>query len=156
TRRTLLANTLVLIVNREHPAPIVTAADLANAAVRRVAIGAPRTVPAGTYAKAWLDANDLWDHVAPKTIPLDNVRSVLAAVAAGNANAGIVYATDAATSDKVTNMVTLSPDAAFEITYPAAVVKASTQPAEAKALLAFLAGPEAQAVFARHGFLSPE
>ncbi|MFH1499946.1 MAG: molybdate ABC transporter substrate-binding protein, partial [Verrucomicrobiota bacterium] len=47
TRRTLLANTLVLIVNREHPAPIVTAADLANAAVRRVAIGAPRTVPAG-------------------------------------------------------------------------------------------------------------
>lgn len=156
TRRTLLANTLVLIVNRAAPAKLTTISDVATPAVRRLAIGEPQTVPAGTYAKQWLVSQKLWDAVAPKIVPLDNVRTVLAAVASGNADAGLVYKTDAATSDQVTLAFTLSPETMPDISYPAAVVKASPRPVAARAVLDYLGTAEAQAVFRRHGFLSPE
>ncbi len=155
TRRTILANALVLVVAADRPAPVSAMSDLAAPAIRRVAFGDPATVPAGTYAKEYLAKLGLWDKLQAKTVFLDNVRSVLAAVEAGNADAGIVYKTDALISKKVKTVVEIPLAEGPSITYPVAVIKTSKSPEAAKRFAAWLAGPEAQAVFARYGFLPP-
>lgn len=155
TRRTILANTLVLVVNKEAPGPAKSFADLTKKSVGRIAIGEPKTVPAGTYAKQWLESKKLWSGVIDKCVPLDNVRTVLAAVETGNVDAGIVYKTDALISKKVTIIAEVPLTDGLDITYPAAVVKDSAKPDSAKALVEFLSGPKAMEVFARYGFLKP-
>jgi molybdate transport system substrate-binding protein len=153
TRRTLLANTLVLIIPAGGASPASFSA-LGDASVRRIAIGHPDTVPAGTYARDYLRSLDLWDSLQPRFVFLDNVRAVLAAVEAGNADAGIVYRTDALASKKVKLAASVPRSEGPVITYPAAVVKSSASPASARALLDWLSSPAAAVVFARHGFLS--
>lgn len=156
TRRLLLANTLVLVTHRESPALITALADLKAPAIRRIAIGQPETVPAGTYAKQHLEALGLWSAVQPKLIPLDNVRTVLAAVESGNADAGFVYKTDALLSRKIRIAVEVSPAAGPPIVYPIAVLASSPHPDEARSVIAWLASPEVQGVFTRLGFLRTE
>ena len=155
TRRTILANQLVVIVAEENGAPVATLADLARPDVRRIAIGEPATVPVGTYAKDYLGKVALWTQVTGKCVPLDNVRAVLAAVEAGNAEAGFVYRTDALIAKKVRVAVLVPLAGGPTITYQVAVVRDTKAPEAAKAFAAFLAAPEAQAVFARFGFLPP-
>ncbi len=152
-RRTILANQLVVVVAAENGAPIAALADLARPEVKRIAIGEPATVPVGTYAKEHLQKLDLWSQVSTKCVPLDNVRAVLAAVEAGNADAGFVYRTDARGSKKVRIAVTVPPGAGPKILYPAAALRDAKEPAAAARFVAFLARPEAQAVFATYGFL---
>lgn len=154
TRRTLLANSLVLVVSTDNTS-VATVADLAKPAVRRVVFGDPATVPAGTYSKEYLGKLGLWEPLQSKTVFMDNVRAVLAAVEAGNADAGIVYKTDARISRKVKIAVEVPPAEGPSITYPAAVIKDTKYPEAAKKLVAWLAGPEARAVFAKYGFLPP-
>lgn len=154
TRRTLLTNSLVLVVAPDNTS-ITTVADLAKPAVRRVVFGDPATVPAGTYSKEYLGKLGLWEPLQSKTVFMDNVRAVLAAVEAGNADAGIVYKTDARISKKVKIAVEIPPSEGPSITYPAAVIKDTTSPEAAKKLVVWLAGPKAQAVFAKYGFLPP-
>ena len=155
TRQTLLANTLVIVVAAEGGAPVAIPADLVKSEVRRVAIGEPATVPVGTYAKEYLQKHGLWRPLLDKMVPLDTVRAVLAAVEAGNADAGIVYRTDALISRKVTIAVAVPRDEGPRITYPAAVLKDTKAPEAARGFVAFLTGPEAQKVFAKFGFLPP-
>lgn len=154
TRRTLLANSLVLVVSTDNVS-VVTFADLAKPAVHRVVFGDPATVPVGTYSKEYLGKLGLWEPLQPKTVFVDNVRAVLAAVEAGNADAGIVYKTDALISKKVKVAVEVPPSEGPSITYPVAVIKESKSPEAATKLVTWLAGPEAQAVFAKYGFLPP-
>lgn len=154
TRRTLLANTIVLVVASDNTA-IATLADLPKPAVRRVVFGDPATVPVGTYSKEYLGKLGLWEPLQSKTVFVDNVRAVLAAVEAGNADAGIVYKTDALISKKVKIAYEVPLAEGPSITYPAAVIKDSRNPDAAKKLVEWLAGPEAQAVFAKYGFLPP-
>jgi molybdate transport system substrate-binding protein len=123
--------------------------------VRRIAIGEPATVPAGTYAKELLEKLGLWKQVSAKAVPLDNVRAVLAVVGSGDSDAGFVYCTDALISKNVRVAVFVPLAAGPKITYPVAVVRYTKAPAEARAFAAFLAGPEAQKVFAKFGFLPP-
>ncbi|AHF89189.1 molybdate ABC transporter substrate-binding protein [Opitutaceae bacterium TAV5] len=156
TRRTVLANTLVLVVAADRPAPVATMADLAKPEVRRVAFGDPATVPVGTYSKEYLGKLGLWDGLQSKTVFVDNVRAVLAAVEAGNADAGIVYKTDALISKKVKIAVEVPLAEGPSITYPAAVIKATKSPEASKKFAAWLSTPEAQAVFAKYGFLPPQ
>jgi molybdate transport system substrate-binding protein len=156
TRRTLVANQLVLVVAAGGGPRIATLGDLTGAGVRRVAIGEPATVPAGTYAKAHLEALDLWRPLAAKLVPLDTVRAVLATVEAGNADAGFVYRTDALGSTKVRIAVAVPRADGPKIVCPAAALRTARAPAAARELLAFLAGPEAQKVFARRGFFPPD
>lgn len=156
TRRTVLANQLVVVVATEDGAPVVVLADLAKAEVRRLAIGEPSTVPAGTYAKAQLQKVGLWDAVAAKCVPLDNVRSVLAAVEAGNVEAGFVYRTDALISRKVRIAIAVPPAEGPRITYPAAVLRDAADPAAAARVVQFFSTPEARAIFAKFGFLPAE
>ncbi len=155
TRRTILANQLVVIVAAENGAPVATVADLTKPGVRRIAIGEPATVPVGTYTKEFLGKLGLWTQVSGKSVPLDNARAVLAAVEAGNAEAGFVYRTDALISKKVRVAVLVPLAEGPKITYPVAVVRDTKAPEAAKAFAAFLAAPEAQAVFAKFGFSPP-
>ncbi|WP_442888935.1 molybdate ABC transporter substrate-binding protein [Congregicoccus parvus] len=155
TRRILATNTLVLVVAAERGAEVAEASDLGGPAIRRLAIGEPATVPAGTYAKAHLEKTGLWSNVQRKLVPLDNVRAVLAAVEAGNADAGFVYRTDALASARVRIAIEVPHEDALPVAYPAGVLTDAESPEAARALLDFLVGAEAQAVFAKHGFLPP-
>ena len=156
TRRTLLANQLVVIVAAESPAPVASVADLGRPAIRRIAIGEPATVLAGTYARAYLQKVKLWPSLGDKFIPVENVRAVLAAVESGNVDAGFVYKTDAFTSKKTAIAVAIPLAEGPRITYPVAVVKDTRHADAARAFIAFLAGDVAQKAFARSGFLAPQ
>ncbi len=145
----LLGNILVVIAPRESATPPVTGArDLLR--FERLSLADPAAVPAGVYAKTWLEKEGLWPQFAPKVVPALDVRAALAAVAAGNLPAGIVYATDAASSDKVKVIYRVPADATPDLRYYAAPV-APGSPAAA-AFLAFLKGPRARQVFVRAGF----
>jgi molybdate transport system substrate-binding protein len=151
TRRNLLSNELVLIAPRQRP--LVSAfRDLANPQILLVALGDPASVPAGDYGKQTLTALGLWTAVEPKLVLAKDVRQVLTYVETGNADAGLVYATDARDSAGVQVVEIAPPKTHDTILYPAAVVKTARDAAAARAFLDFLSSPQARAVFERHGF----
>jgi molybdate transport system substrate-binding protein len=128
-------------------------AELGKPGIRHLAIGDPASVPAGTYAKEYLVKLGLWDTLGKKLVPLESVRSVLAAVEAGNAEAGFVYRTDALVSRKVRVAVEIPQDQGPRIHYPGAVLNNAPQPEAAEAFLTWLQGPVAQAAFTKYGFI---
>ncbi len=154
TRRDLLGNRLVLITPKSTAATI--AADSPVAALLalgegRLAMADPDSVPAGRYGREALESLGLWDGVKDRIVPAENVRAALALVERGEAPLGLVYASDLAASSKV-RLAAPIPDAAQpEIRYPVAMVSGS-QHAEAQNFLAFLASPEASAIFAQYQF----
>ncbi len=156
TRRDLLANRLVLIVPKDRAGPVTLGPGLDLAALLgpggRLAVGDPLHVPAGLYAREALTRLGLWDAAAPRLARTEDVRGALLLVERGEAPAGIVYATDAAAAGVAVAGVF---DAALHspITYPFAVTRGGDT-AEARALLRFLEGPEARALFERRGFLT--
>ncbi len=153
TRRTVLANTLVVVVNADGGPPLASAADLARPVVRRLALAEPHTVPAGVYAKEYLEKAGLWRQVAGKVVPTENVRACLSAVEAGNVEAGIVYKTDALSSKKVRIAFEVPAAEGPIISYPVAVVKDARQAEAARKFVAHLASGEARIVFQKYGFL---
>jgi molybdate transport system substrate-binding protein len=155
TRRTIVTNLLVLVVGAETTNTASTLADLTKDNVKRIAIGEPATVPCGTYTKEHLQNIGIWEKVAAKCIPMENVRAVLAAVESGNVDAGFVYRTDALISKKVRVSLEVPLAEGPRITYPAAALTTAKNPEAAAKFVAFLAGPEAKAVFAKYGFLFP-
>jgi molybdate transport system substrate-binding protein len=152
TRKDLVRNGVVLIVPSGR-ASISRFQDLTNAAVKTVALGEPQTVPAGKYAQEVLTHFGIYDQLKPKLVLAKDVRQVLTYVETGNADAGIVYATDAKISKKVTVVATAPEDSHSPVVYPAAVIKDSKNPAGAKAFLEFLAGEKARTVFQKYGFI---
>jgi len=108
-------------------------------------------VPAGIYARQALTALGLWPQAEPRLARAEDVRGALLLVERGEAPAGIVYATDAAASAGVAVAGTFPEGTHDPITYPFAVTRDGDTP-EARALLLFLAGPEARAIFERRGF----
>jgi molybdate transport system substrate-binding protein len=155
TRRVLAGNELVLVVPAASPSPATDFRSLAAPAVKRVAIGAAASVPAGEYADEVLRSLGIADAVARKAVYGQNVRQVLAYVESGNVDAGIVYRTDAAVSRRVRVAAAAPAGTHRPITYPLAIVSASSHPADARAYAAFLLGPRGREVLARHGFITP-
>lgn len=153
TRVSRLSNQLVLVVNREHPAAVMTPRDLTRKSIERIALAEPTTVPAGLYAKAYLKKQNLWTIIAPKVIPTQNVRAALAAVAADNVDAAFVYLSDAAVSARVTVVYEVPRDEGPTIRYPVAVLQESKHLEAAKAFLHYLNSTTAGKVFLRHRFL---
>jgi len=156
SRRDLLGNRLVLVTPAtSDAAPQITAglplADMLGD--RRLALGDPSHVPAGIYAKQALLALGLWDAVAGKVAPANDVRGALALVARGETPFGIVYATDAAMSKKVRVAATFPADSHPPITYPVALTTRAD--ADAEAFLDFLFTPQAEDIFRRYGFSLP-
>jgi molybdate transport system substrate-binding protein len=155
TRQDLLGNDLVLVVPADHPqhVSIGPGFDLLKllGPNGRLAVGNPAHVPAGIYAEQALKKLGVWDKVQPRLASAEDVRAALLLVERGEAPAGIVYGTDAAVSKAVAVAGTFPADSHDPVAYPFAVVKSGDTPA-ARALLAFLAGPQARAVFVKRGF----
>ena len=155
TRRDLLANSLVLVVPKDQARQVAIGPGLDLAALLgpggRIATGDPAHVPAGIYARQALTALGLWSQVEPRLARAEDVRGALLLVERGEAPAGIVYATDAAASGGVAVAGTFPENTHDPITYPFAVTRDGDTP-ESRALLLFLAGPEARAIFGRRGF----
>ena len=120
--------------------------------LKRIAIADPKSVPAGIYAKTWLENESLWKQIHPKLIPLQNVRAALIAAETGNADAAITYRTDALSSKKVKVAQLISSEKTGKITYPAAIVTSSKNKQSAQAYLDFLTSPQAQNILKTHGF----
>jgi len=152
TRVSQLGNSLVLVTTPDNTT-VHGPADLTNAAITHVALGEVKTVPAGTYAKAYLDKLGLWPAVEAKAVPCESVRAVLAAVESGNVDAGIVYKTDAAISKKVKVAYEVPVADGPKITYPLALVKDAPQPAAAKKFIACLKSEKSAQVFQQFGFV---
>ena len=134
-RASVLSNTLVIVGD-----DIASPRDLIGMSV---ALGDPASVPAGVYAREYLTRIGLWKDVAPHVIPTENVRAALAAVRAGNAQAAIVYKTDAR-GIPIAYEIRDGP----RISYPFAVVSE-----KGRRFFAYLRSKPALDVFARHGFL---
>ncbi|HZI33094.1 MAG TPA: molybdate ABC transporter substrate-binding protein, partial [Candidatus Binatia bacterium] len=156
SRTNLLGNALVIVTALDAPA-IHSPAELTNAAVARLAIGDPKVVPAGTYAKVYLERLQLWPVLRSRIIPCANVRAVLAAVESGNVDAGFVYKTDAAISRNVMISYEVPLKDGPQINYPLALVKDGPQLGAAKKFMSYLDSDAAGTVFKRFGFnlLSP-
>ena len=152
-RRSLLSNSLVIVVAADAAALPESAADLAKPDYKKIALAETRSVPAGIYARAYLEKLGLWDSVSEKVVPTENVRAALAAIESGNVDAGIVYKTDALISKKVKVAVEISGAEAPKISYPVGVVKSSREPERAKKFVEYLAGPAARIVFEKFGFI---
>jgi molybdate transport system substrate-binding protein len=155
TRKDLLGNELVLVVPADHPLHVTIGPgfDLLKllGPTGRLAVGDPAHVPAGIYAEQALKKLGLWDSVSPRLASAEDVRSALLLVERGEAPAGIVYGTDAAVSKAVMVAGTFPANSHDPVAYPFAVVKGGDMP-EARALMAFLAGPQARAIFLQRGF----
>ena len=154
SRRDLLSNHLALIAPVDSKISIRIAPGMKLAGALgdgRLAVAGP-DVPAGKYAKASLTALGVWDSVSAKLATADNVRGALLFVSRAESPLGIVYDTDAKVEPKV-RIVGLFPDSSHpKIVYPEALLAHGANPHGA-AVLAFLGGPEAGAIFARYGFI---
>jgi molybdate transport system substrate-binding protein len=157
----LARNTLTVIVPTANPARITSPEDLAKTGIKVVAAG--DQVPITKYANQLLDnlakesgyPADFATKVAANIVSKeDNVKAVVTKVELGEADAGIVYATDAKASGRIAAVAV--PDAAnVPATYAGVVVKASKNPAAAKAFLDWFTGPDGEAILTSFGFLPP-
>jgi molybdate transport system substrate-binding protein len=156
TRRAFARNVLAVVVPAGGAVGVTTPSDLLDARVGRIATGNPRTVPAGYYAEQSLRALGLLDRVRPKLVYAENARQVLEWVARGEVDAGWVYTTDVALRAARVREAFRPAEASYPpIVYPAAVVRASREPALAAAFVELLASAEGAATLARFGFLPP-
>ncbi|HEY9612114.1 molybdate ABC transporter substrate-binding protein [Allocoleopsis sp.] len=151
TRRNLLTNKLVLIVPKNYSG-ITSFRHLTNSKVRKIAVGEPRSVPAGQYAEEVFRNLGISQQVKSKLVLGNNVRQVLSFVESGNADAGIVYATDAKISSLVKQVATAPANSHSPIIYPVAVLKSSKNAAAARDYVQFLSANRAGAVFQKYGF----
>lgn len=155
SRRDLLGNALVLVVPAADAAAVTIGPgfDLAALLGRdgRLAVADPAHVPAGIYAAEALHRLGLWAGVADRLAPAEDVRAALLLVERGEAPAGIVYATDAAVAPGVAVAGTFPADSHAPIVYPFALTPHGDTP-DGRALLRFLAGDVARAIFTRRGF----
>lgn len=145
-RAAFLSNRLVIVTREKR---IRGPRDLVGL---KLALAEPSTVPAGIYARTYLQRIGLWDRVKANVIPTDNVRGALSAVGAGNVDAAIVYRTDARIAKDVRVAYEVPRAEAPRIAYLFAVVKGAEQPRAARRFFAFLQSERAKDVFRKHGF----
>jgi molybdate transport system substrate-binding protein len=153
TRQSLLSNTLAVVVEADSPLKLHSARALAQPAVKRIALADTRGVPAGVYAKEYLEKIGVWKQVKDRVVSTENVRAALAAIESGNAEAGIVYKTDAAISKSVKVAYEVPAKEGPDISYPFAVVKESKNSEAAKKFLDYLKSDSVLAIFRKYGFV---
>ena len=146
----LLENKIVLIVPKGSESNYSKFEDIVKA--ETIAIGDPESVPAGEYAKESLTNLGLWDAVIEKASLGTNVTEVLNWVVEGSADAGIVYATDAAQTDSVSIIDTAPADSVKQAIYPVGIVSEAKNEDVAALFVEFLQSPEAIAIFEANGF----
>jgi len=154
TRHDIVINTLVLITPADEDS-VKDFSDLARTSVKTIALGEAATVPAGMYAQQTLQHLALFDAIRRKVVYAKDVRQVLAYVETANAEAGMVYRTDALTTKKVRIAADAPEDSHEPIVYPLAVLSATKNETAARDLAEFIGGPDARPIFAKYGFSAP-
>jgi len=149
----LLSNRLVVVGPADTSLRVTSPAELKQASVRRIALADPAAVPAGKYARAWLEKTGLWSALSDRVVPALDVRAALAAVESGAVDVGIVYRTDAAISKKVRVLYEVPVTDGPRIAYALAALKGRGDPGAARRVVTWLAGPEATGTFERYGFI---
>jgi len=153
SRKNFASNQLVLVVSKQAKYIPSKLSELAKPDYQKIALGLPASVPAGHYAQAVLERQQLWHTLEPKLVRAQNVRQVLVYVGRGEVDAGFVYATDVMTNDKVHVAMTVPTER--KILYPIALIKNSSYEKEAEQFVTFVNGPVGQAILAKHGFGKP-
>lgn len=151
TRVNLLTNELVLVVPKVNTLDITGFEDITKASV--IAIGDPSSVPAGQYVMEVFETLSIWEEVNRKVSLGKDVTEVLTWVSSGNAEAGVVYITDAMLNDKVKVIATAPEGSHKRIIYPAAVLKDSKTKKQAKDFVTFLNNEAAGKIFEKYGFV---
>ena len=151
TIKPLLENKIVLIKTAGMATPVNSFETITQAAT--IAVGDPGSVPAGQYAREVLSSLGIWDAVLAKASLGTNVTEVLSWVGEGSAEVGVVYATDAASTNQV-EVITEAPAGSLsqKVIYPVGIVAASRHQKEARLFIDFLASEEGLAVFKKYGF----
>ena len=152
TKKDLLINKVVLITPKDSKAGIADFKDVMSEKVKRIALGEPKGVPVGQYSEEIFTSLNSLDQVKAKAAYGSDVRQVLTWVESGEVDCGIVYATDAATSKKITVVAEAPAGSHKPVIYPAAALKASKNSEQAKAFLEYLSKPEVGKVFEKYGF----
>jgi molybdate transport system substrate-binding protein len=150
TRRPLLRNQLVLVVPADATVT-PSLSELDRWRPRHLALGG-ENVPVGRYARAALKHLGAWPSLATQVVNADHTRAALTWVARREADAAVVYQTDAAAEPRVKVAFTFPQSSHPPIEYPVAVVRATERGAEARRLAAFLSGATARALFTSAGF----
>ena len=152
TRKSLLSNTLVIVIPIDSNITIKDPQELAKSNWK-IALAEPTTVPAGIYAKQYLDKVGLWSRLIDRVIPTGNVRAALAGVESGNVDVGIVYKTDAIISNRVKIAYEVPAKETPRISYPVAVLRETENLREAKKFVEYLASQESRNIFKKYGFI---
>ena len=152
TRVDLLVNQIVLITAKDSKLNLPDFKAVLDPEIKHIALGEPKGVPVGQYSEEVFTKLGILDQVKERAVYGSDVRQVLAWVETGDADAGVVYATDAAISDKVKVAAVAPDDTHKPIIYPAAVLKDAKNMNEAKDFLAFLQTDAAKKVFEKYGF----
>ena len=152
----LLENKIVLIVPTGNEKKLEKFEDIEKA--DSIALGDPASVPAGQYSEEALTNLGIWDKIQDKVSFGTNVTEVLNQVAAASADAGIVYATDAASMADKVEVVAEAPEGSLseKVIYPVAVVKGTAHEEVANEFVAFLQTDKAITVFEEYGFSSAQ
>jgi molybdate transport system substrate-binding protein len=153
SRRSLLSNRLVVVVPEGSRLAIVSASSLTAAQVKRLALANPDAVPAGRYAKAWLDRAGVWEQVRGRVVGFPDVRATLAAVESGAVDAGVVYSTDARIAHHARVAYEVPAGDSPAIVYALAAMKDRPGIAAARRAIDCFAGADARAIFERLGFV---
>ena len=151
-RRDLLGNRLVIIVPTGSQLSLQSPQDLLDTAVERLALADYTAVPAGVYAKQALTRLGLWEQLEGKVVSGADVRQALAYVETGAAEAGLVYATDAAASARVKIVAEIPAKLTGPIRYPIVLLEQGRSNPQAESFYRYLHSPEAARVFRKHGF----
>jgi molybdate transport system substrate-binding protein len=155
SRVDLLSNQLAVVVPSDRPRTLKSIREIADPTFKRIAIGDPAAVPAGVYAREYLEREGLWEQIASRVVPAASVRAALTAVESGAADAAIVYRTDARVGLRATVAWVVPVDRGPRIRYPAAIVRSTGEPAAAQRFLDYLRGEDAARIFERFGFARP-
>lgn len=153
SRANLAANVVVLVEPKQATVKLAGFPDLAKSEVKRIAIGNPKTVPAGRYAMEVFNHVKIAEAVKDKLVLAENVRQVLDYVARGEVEAGLVYQTDAMTRSQEVQVVAAAPaDSHKPVVYPLALVKGAANEGTAREFMALVVSAEGQAVLQKYGF----
>jgi len=152
----IAANSIVLIVPAASKTSLSSFEGLNTNEIRKIAVGNPKTVPAGRYTDEVFSYYKLLPFIQDKLIFTENVRQVLDYVSRGEVDAGIVYATDAVAKEKEIRVVANAPEASHKpVVYPIAVIKGSKNEEAVKAFVSLVISSDGQNILEKYGFRKP-
>lgn len=147
------SNKLVLIVPQNSNLNLTNFSELTDVKVQKIAVGNPKTVPAGQYTEQLFERNNLKNALQAKLILAEDVRQVLDYVVRGEVDAGVVYATDARIAEGKVKIVAIASESDHEpISYPIATLKYSKQKQSAKQFTDLIFTADGQKILQKYGF----